>query len=174
MPGYRMIKGEDDIPRVVYCDMEKLPGHTGFQRLFSSPGNMRQFVAFDVFLEDPVTDNFRYISFSQSLTDLGADFRTEDGIFVVPVTGVYLFSVHALPRRNKPLNIQLHRNGKPVATISNGRDGTSMPGQVVILDIVQGDQIRLYNYGGEIEGSGNRVNTYFHFVGVLLFANEKH
>ena len=168
-----MIKGEDDIPRVVYCDMEKLPGHTGFQRLFSSPGNMRQFVAFDVFLEDPVTDNFRYISFSQSLTDLGADFNTEDGIFVVPVTGVYLFSLHALPMRDKPLNIQLHRNGRPVATISNGKDGVSMAGQVVIIDIVVGDQIRLYNFGGEIEGSSEGVNTYFHFVGALLFSNEK-
>ena len=38
---------------------------------------MRHFVAFDVFLESPVTDNFRYISFTQSLTDLGADFNTE-------------------------------------------------------------------------------------------------
>ena len=173
MPGYHMIKGEDDIPRVVYCHMDRLPGHTAFQRLFSTPGNMRQFVAFDVFLESPVTDNFRYISFSQSLTDLGADFKTADGMFVVPVTGVYLFSVHALPMRNKPLNIQLHRNGRPVATISNGKDGSSMPGQVVILDLVQGDQIRLYNYGGEIEGAKDRGNIFFHFVGVLLFANEK-
>ena len=57
--------------------MERLPGQTGFQRLYSSPGNMRHFVAFDVFLESPVTDNFRYISFTQSLTDLGADFNTE-------------------------------------------------------------------------------------------------
>ena len=94
-------------------------------------------------------------------------------MFVVPVTGVYLFSVHALPMRNKPLNIQLHRNGRPVATISNGKDGSSMAGQVVILDLVQGDQIRLYNYGGEIEGAKDRGNIFFHFVGVLLFANEK-
>ena len=164
---------EDQIPRVVFCDTERLPGQNGFQRLYSSPGNMKQFVAFDVFLESPVTDNFRYISFAQSLTDLGADFNTEDGIFVVPVTGVYLFSLHALPMRDKPLNIQLHRNGRPVATVSNGRDGTSMAGQVVIIDIVVGDQIRLYNFGGEIEGSSDGVNTYFHFVGVLLFSNEK-
>ena len=153
--------------------MERLPGQNGFERLYSSPGNMKQFVAFDVFLESPVTDNFRYISFSRSLTDLGANFNTEDGIFVVPVTGVYLFSLHALPMRGKPLNIQLHRNGRPVATISNGKDGASMAGQGGIIDIVVGDQIRLYNFGGEIEGSRDGVNTYFHFVGALLFSNEK-
>ena len=28
----------------------------------------------------------------------------------VPVTGTYLFSAHALPARNKPFNVQLHRN----------------------------------------------------------------
>ena len=33
--GYQMIRGEDDIPRVVYCDMDRLPGQTGFQRQFS-------------------------------------------------------------------------------------------------------------------------------------------
>ena len=164
---------EDEVPRVVFCDLERLPGQNGFQRLYSSPGNMRQFVAFDVFLESPVTDNFRYLSFSQSLTDLGANFNTEDGIFVVPVTGVYLFSLHARPRRDKPLNIQLHRNGRAVATISNGKDGASMAGQMVIVDVVIGDQIRLYNFGGEIEGSSDGLNTYFHFVGALLFSNEK-
>ena len=58
--GYHMVRGEDDLtPRVVYCDMDKLPGHPGFQRQFSSPGDMRQNLAFDVFLREPVTDNFR-------------------------------------------------------------------------------------------------------------------
>ena len=73
----RYVGEEDQVPRVVFCDLERLPGQNGFQRLYSSPGNMRPFVAFDVFLESPVTDNFRYISFSQTLTDLGADFNTE-------------------------------------------------------------------------------------------------
>ena len=58
--GYHMVRGEDDFtPRVVYCDMDKLPGHPGFQRQFTSPGDMRQTLAFDVFLREPVTDNFR-------------------------------------------------------------------------------------------------------------------
>ena len=58
--GYHMVRGEDDFtPRVVYCDLDKLPGQPGFQRQFSSPGDMRQTLAFDVFLREPVTDNFR-------------------------------------------------------------------------------------------------------------------
>ena len=67
--------------------MERLPGDPGFERFFSSPGNMRQFVAFDVFLRYPVTDNYRYIGFTDTLTQLGTDFNIADGIFTVPVTG---------------------------------------------------------------------------------------
>ena len=75
------------MPQVVYCDLERLPGDPGFERFFSSPGNMRQFVAFDVFLRHPVTDNYRYIGFTDTLTEVGTDFNIADGIFTVPVTG---------------------------------------------------------------------------------------
>ena len=161
------------MPQVVFCDMEKLPGEPGFERFFSSPGNMRQFVAFDVFLRYPVTDNYRYIGFTDTITEIGTDFNVGDGIFTVPVTGVYLFSVHVLPAKGKPLNIQIHRNGRPMATLSNGMSGEGMVGQVLVLDLVMGDQVRLYNYGGEIEGDEDINNTHFHFVGVLLYATER-
>ena len=60
--GYHMVRGEEELtPRVVHCDMDKLPGQPGFQRQFSSPGDMRQNLAFDVFLREPVTDNFRRV-----------------------------------------------------------------------------------------------------------------
>ena len=42
--------------------------------------------------------------------------------------------------------------------------------QVVVLELVTGDQVRLYNYGGEIAGDTDITNTHFHFVGVLLYA----
>ena len=161
------------MPQVVYCDMERLPGDPGFERFFSSPGNMRQFVAFDAFLRYPVTDNFRYISFTDTLTELGTDFNIADGIFTVPVTGVYMISFHALPVRNKPLSIQLHRNGRPMATVSNGKSGEGQAGQLVVLELVSGDQIRLYNYGGEIDGDNDITNTHFHFVGILLYDTER-
>lgn len=84
-----------------------------------------------------------------------------------------MFSVHALPVRNKPLSIQLHRNGRPMASMSNGKSGEGQVGQLVVLDLVTGDQIRLYNFGGEIEGDHDINNTHFHFVGILLYANQR-
>ena len=112
--------------QVVYCDGNQLPGSPGFQRAHGSPGNLRDFVAFDAFLRSPVEDNYRYIGFTDTLVNIGEAFLTKDGIFKVllpkmilvvgvyvsqvPVTGTYLFSAHALPARNKPFNVQLHRN----------------------------------------------------------------
>ena len=84
------------------------------------------------------------------------------------MTGTYLFSAHGMPKRNKPFNIQIHRNSLPVASFSNGKSGKGMAGQSVILEVVAGDEVRLYNSGGEIAGDQGAPDSYFHFVGVLL------
>ena len=173
-PGYQMIKGKDDTyPKVVYCDMDKLPGNNGFQRTFGSPGNLREFVAFDAFLEDAIEDNYRYIGFTGTLVNIGEAFDVADGIFTVPVTGSYLFSAHGMPKRNKPLNIQIHRNSQPVASFSNGKSGEAMVGQSVILEVAVGDEIRLFNSGGEIAGDQGTPDSYFHFIGVLLYSSDR-
>ena len=104
------------------------------------------------------------------------------------MTGTYLFSAHALPARNKPFNVQLHRNrwrrrhwtsltfssSRPVASLSNGKSGLSMAGTSVVLEVVEGDEVRLYNSGGEIEGDGVTPDFHFHFIGVLLSSNDRH
>ncbi len=40
----------EKFPKVVFCDLTKLPTEVGFQRTFGSPGNLRHFAAFDVSL----------------------------------------------------------------------------------------------------------------------------
>ena len=190
-----MVKSrEEKFPKVIFCDMLKLPEDAGFQRTFGSPGNMRHFAAFDASLNEPFYDDYRYINFSNSHVNIGEDYKNkqvngrnsfrgsrnrgafnlQDGIFIVPVTGVYLFSVHAMPRRDNPCRIQIHHNGNTVASISNGDDGNSMVGQSILLQAAEGDEIRLYNNGGDIDENMLTRDNFLHFVGVLLFSSDRH
>ena len=65
-------------------------------------------------------------------------------------------------------------SSRPVASLSNGKSGLSMAGTSVVLEVVEGDEIRLYNSGGEIEGDGVTPDFHFHFIGVLLSSNDRH
>jgi hypothetical protein len=41
--GYHMVRPREEAgPRVVYCDLSRLPGEAGFERSFGSPGNLRE------------------------------------------------------------------------------------------------------------------------------------
>ena len=51
--------------QVVYCDLGRLPGEPGFERSYGSPGNIRDFVAFDAQLSQSIEDNYRYIGTAQ-------------------------------------------------------------------------------------------------------------
>ena len=69
-------------------------------------------------------DDFRYINFSRTLVNEGNGFDIRDGIFRVPVTGLYMFTVHALPMEDRPFMVQIHLNDQSVAAFSNGESGT--------------------------------------------------
>ena len=69
-------------------------------------------------------DDFRYINFSRTLVNEGNGFDIRDGIFRVPVTGLYMFTVHALPMEDRPFMVQIHLNDQSVAVFSNGESGT--------------------------------------------------
>jgi len=168
-PGYQIIKQKNDtFPKIVYCDMKKLPGSAGFQRTYGSPGNLRDFVAFDAYISQDITDSYRYIGFTDTVLNIGGGLNVKDGIFEAPVTGTYMFSVHALPLRNRPFNVQLQLNNRPIGSFSNNKSGLSMAGQSIIIEVAEGDQIRLFNSGGEVAGEIINSDIYFHFVGVLL------
>ena len=71
-------------------------------------------------------DDFRYINFSRTLVNEGNGFDIRDGIFRVPVTGLYMFTVHALPMEDRPFMVQIHLNDQSVAAFSNGESGMSL------------------------------------------------
>ena len=56
----------------------------------------------------------------------GNAFDIHDGIFRVPVTGLYMFTVHALPMEDRPFMVQIHLNDQSVAAFSNGESGMSL------------------------------------------------
>ena len=68
-------------------------------------------------------DDYRYINFSRTLVNEGNGFDIRDGIFRVPVTGLYMFTVHALPMEDRPFMVQIHLNDQSVAAFSNGESG---------------------------------------------------
>ena len=57
------------------------------------------------------------------LVNEGNAFDIHDGIFRVPVTGLYMFTVHALPMKDRPFMVQIHLNDQSVAAFSNGESG---------------------------------------------------
>lgn len=69
-------------------------------------------------------------------------------------------------------------SGKKVSDIrfqlfKNFIPGKSMVGQTIVLDIVAGDMIRLFNYGGDIYDDPTSSDSYFHFIGVLLYSSDR-
>ena len=78
---------------------------------------------FGFFFSHSFYDDFRYINFSRANVNIGDAFDIHDGIFHVPVTGLYLLSIHALPMQDRPFQVQIHHNGKTVAAFANGNKG---------------------------------------------------
>ena len=56
-PGQQIKKGK------YACIMDKLSGKNGSQQTVRSPQNLKEFVAFDAFLENAISDNYRYLGF---------------------------------------------------------------------------------------------------------------
>ena len=174
--GYYMVKAKDTrFPRVVFCDFSKLPGEPGYQRTFGSPGNLRKFAAFDVSLDYPFRDDFRYLNFTSFSVNTENAFDTREGIFRVPYAGTYLFSVHAMAETR--LELRVHRNGIAVAALSSGTSKRGLNnagvGQSFLLDCAEGDEIRLFNFGGDIFDDATTSESTFHFVGVLLHSSDR-
>jgi len=112
-----------------------------------------------------------YLTFSTCPVNSGAAMEPRSGIFTVPVTGCYLFSLHVCTHDMKKVLAAIRRNGVEVATVfdQNHIDNhkNSMASQTVIMELAQGDrvQVYLYTFSGLHDKPGNHLTQ---FVGVLL------
>ncbi|CAB4066491.1 unnamed protein product [Lepeophtheirus salmonis] len=165
--GYYIVK-ESDLPELVFCDLKKIPREIGFERQHGVLGDLRNFVAFDVTLRDTFTDDFRYINFTHANVNTRKYFNLKDGTFNVPLTGTYLLSLHGLPITGSPFSVQIQVNGVSVAQVSNGQVGNSSVGSSILYRLSKGDQVRLYNFGGDIQGSKSLEKSHnLHFIGKI-------
>ena len=49
-----------------------------------------------------------------------------------------------------------------------------MVGQSILLPAAVGDEIRLYNFGGDIyEDESTPTEDFLHFIGVLLYSSDR-
>ena len=48
-----------------------------------------------------------------------------------------------------------------------------MVGQSVLIDLAAGDEIRLFNFGGDIFDDARSTESFFHFIGVLLYSSDR-
>ena len=48
-----------------------------------------------------------------------------------------------------------------------------MVGQSILLSAAVGDEIRLYNFGGDIYEDESTPDDFLHFVGVLLYSSDR-
>ena len=48
-----------------------------------------------------------------------------------------------------------------------------MVGQSILLEFVSGDEVRLFNCGGDIFDDPRSTESFFHFIGVLLYSSDR-
>jgi hypothetical protein len=129
-------------------------------------------VYFNAVREDPYTSGGEeYLTFSSCSVNSGNAMDPKSGIFTVPLTGCYMFSIHVCTHDMKKALIAMRRNGVEVATVfdQNHIDNhkNSMAGQTVLMELAVGDrvQVYLYTFTGLHDKPGNHLTQ---FMGVLL------
>jgi hypothetical protein len=112
------------------------------------------------------------IRFDKTYINLGDHYHTEDGIFIAPKTGVYLFH-WTIATGSSGFSTQLMVGGTVRASnyvpYPGGADSSSA---MVILDITEDDHvwIQLYGSAEHVYGGSNTVGNSYQstFSGILL------
>lgn len=103
------------------------------------------------------------IPFDRVLTNIGNAYHSTSGIFIAPVTGIYVLSLTMLSFGDAQASYRLLMNGSVVVPIyhqpaTGGYDSASA---TVVLQLAQGDDVRVAN---------NIVNNHVHGNNLSFFA----
>jgi len=112
-----------------------------------------------------------YLTFSACSVNSGGGLDPKTGIFSVPVTGCYMFSLHICTLDMKKALLAIRRNGVEVATLFDqnheNNHKNSMASQTVLAELEEGDRIQVYMYTftGLHDKPGNHLTQ---FMGMLV------
>ncbi|KAL4237337.1 hypothetical protein ACF0H5_002055 [Mactra antiquata] len=105
--------------------------------------------------------------FEDVLTNIGNGYNNHHGVFIVPVSGIYLLTSSLLSRPGEEYFAELVINGTPIARLNgrgvNGRHGTGTQTAIVFLN--KGDDVAIQNYNQVDNFWGEKYSS---FGGVLL------
>jgi len=111
------------------------------------------------------------LAFSGTTIDTAQAFDARCGVFTVPVSGIYLLSLHLCSQDRKKVFVSLRQNDQELASMydQNHMDNhkSSMVGQMVVASLAQGDKISVYLYTSS-SSSDKKSNHFTQFNGILL------
>jgi len=129
-------------------------------------------VYFDAFRnEDYELGGEEYLTFSGTKSNLGSGMDAKSGVFIAPLAGSYMFTIHVCTHDMKKGLLSLRCNGNEMASFydqnHDSNHKNSMASQSVVVELEDGDKIQVYMYTNT--GLMDKKSNWFtHFIGLFL------
>ena len=108
------------------------------------------------------------IAFENVITNVGDAYNSHAGVFIAPVSGIYVFSTSILSFRSVQSHFAIKLNGNVVTAMFYKGDDTvtyDTTGCTVTLQLSKGDDIAVVNLDSDIDVYGSHYSS---FTGFLL------
>ena len=108
------------------------------------------------------------VAFDNVVTDIGDAYNAHGGIFIAPVSGIYIFSTTIMSSHKTNSHFALKRNGTRVTQLyyhGNALYAYDTTGVTVVLELTKGDDISIVNLDADKDVHGHHYSS---FTGFLL------
>ncbi|KAL4228152.1 hypothetical protein ACF0H5_013585 [Mactra antiquata] len=107
---------------------------------------------------------------SDVLTNDGYAYSSSTGVFTAPTSGTYAFSAHIVGS-DRPNDIRMMHNKKSVMILHTKGSGMRVDGNMVVLKLTKGDQVKLVKNGAWGTPPFFVRHLWTSFSGHMLYAN---
>ena len=107
------------------------------------------------------------IAFDNVITNVGNAYNSHAGVFIAPVSGIYVFSTFILSYRSSQSHVEIRKNGSLVTRMSyrgensNGHDTT---GSTVTIQLSKGDDVAVVNGNPDKNVNGEHYSSITGFL----------